>query len=66
MTQPEVTLITGVNGQDGAYLSELLLDNSYEVHGIERRASLFNTDRSDHPYQDPHLALPALRIARHR
>lgn len=47
-------LITGVTGQDGAYLSELLLDKGYEVHGIKRRASLFNTDRIDHLYQDPH------------
>ena len=44
MTQPKVALITGVTGQDGAYLSELLLDKGYEVHGIKRRASLFNTD----------------------
>lgn len=48
-------LITGVTGQDGAYLSELLLDKGYEVHGIKRRASLFNTDRVDHLYQDPHV-----------
>ena len=47
-------LITGVTGQDGAYLSELLLGKGYEVHGIKRRASLFNTDRIDHLYQDPH------------
>ncbi len=47
-------LITGITGQDGAYLSELLLDKGYEVHGIKRRASLFNTDRIDHLYQDPH------------
>lgn len=47
-------LITGVTGQDGAYLSELLLDKGYEVHGIKRRSSLFNTDRIDHLYQDPH------------
>jgi GDPmannose 4,6-dehydratase len=55
MTQPKVALITGVTGQDGAYLSELLLDKGYEVHGIKRRASLFNTDRVDHLYQDPHV-----------
>jgi len=48
-------LITGVTGQDGAYLSELLLKKGYEVHGIKRRASLFNTDRIDHLYQDPHI-----------
>jgi len=47
-------LITGVTGQDGAYLAELLLDKGYEVHGIKRRASSFNTDRVDHLYQDPH------------
>ncbi len=47
-------LITGVTGQDGAYLAEFLLAKGYEVHGIKRRASLFNTDRIDHLYQDPH------------
>ena len=47
-------LITGVTGQDGSYLAELLLDKGYEVHGIKRRTSLFNTDRIDHIYQDPH------------
>ena len=47
-------LITGVTGQDGAYLAEFLLEKGYEVHGIKRRASLFNTDRIDHLYQDPH------------
>jgi GDPmannose 4,6-dehydratase len=51
---PKVALITGVTGQDGAYLAELLLKKDYEVHGIKRRASLFNTDRVDHLYQDPH------------
>ena len=51
---PNVALITGVTGQDGAYLSELLLAKGYFVHGIKRRASLFNTDRIDHLYQDPH------------
>lgn len=50
----KVALITGVTGQDGAYLSELLLNKGYIVHGIKRRASLFNTDRIDHLYQDPH------------
>lgn len=48
-------LITGVTGQDGAYLAEFLLAKGYEVHGIKRRASLFNTDRIDHLYQDPHV-----------
>lgn len=47
-------LITGITGQDGAYLAELLLDKGYEVHGIKRRSSLFNTERIDHLYQDPH------------
>ncbi len=50
----KVALITGVTGQDGAYLSELLLDKGYEVHGIKRRSSLFNTDRVDHLYKDRH------------
>jgi len=49
-------LITGITGQDGAYLAEFLLEKGYEVHGIKRRASLFNTDRIDHLYQDPHEA----------
>jgi GDPmannose 4,6-dehydratase len=48
-------LITGVTGQDGSYLAELLLSKGYEVHGIKRRASLFNTERIDHIYQDPHV-----------
>jgi GDPmannose 4,6-dehydratase len=47
-------LLTGITGQDGAYLAELLLSKGYEVHGIKRRSSLFNTDRIDHLYQDPH------------
>jgi len=51
----KTALITGVTGQDGAYLSELLLKKGYMVHGIKRRASLFNTDRVDHLYQDPHV-----------
>ena len=50
----KTALITGVTGQDGAYLAEFLLDKGYEVHGIKRRASSFNTDRIDHLYQDPH------------
>ncbi|CAN5543432.1 GDP-mannose 4,6-dehydratase [soil metagenome] len=50
----KTALITGVNGQDGAYLSELLLEKGYMVHGIKRRASLINTERIDHLYQDPH------------
>lgn len=48
-------LITGITGQDGAYLAELLLSKGYEVHGVKRRSSLFNTDRIDHLYQDPHI-----------
>ena len=48
-------LITGVTGQDGSYLAELLLEKGYEVHGIKRRASLFNTERVDHIYEDPHI-----------
>ncbi len=51
----KVALITGITGQDGAYLAELLLNKGYVVHGIKRRASLFNTDRIDHLYQDPHV-----------
>jgi len=50
----KVALITGITGQDGAYLAELLLEKGYEVHGIKRRASSFNTDRIDHLYRDPH------------
>ena len=53
-------LITGITGQDGAYLAELLLEKGYEVHGIKRRTSLFNTDRIDHLYQDPHEKNPKL------
>ena len=51
----KVALITGITGQDGAYLAELLLGKGYIVHGIKRRSSLFNTDRIDHLYQDPHV-----------
>ena len=53
---PRIALITGITGQDGAYLAELLLSKGYIVHGIKRRASLFNTDRVDHLYQDPHVS----------
>jgi len=59
----KVALITGITGQDGAYLAEFLLEKGYEVHGIRRRASLFNTDRIDHLYQDPHL--PDTRLILH-
>ncbi len=51
----KVAFITGVTGQDGAYLSELLLKKGYMVHGLKRRSSLFNTERVDHLYQDPHI-----------
>ena len=54
MANIKVALITGITGQDGAYLAEFLLDKGYEVHGIKRRSSSFNTDRIDHLYQDPH------------
>ncbi len=52
---PKKALITGITGQDGSYLAEFLLQKGYEVHGIKRRTSLFNTDRIDHLYQDPHV-----------
>ena len=54
MKTPKKALITGITGQDGAYLAEFLLKKGYEVHGIKRRTSLFNTDRIDHLYRDPH------------
>ena len=53
--EPKVALITGITGQDGSYLAEFLLKKGYIVHGIKRRSSLFNTDRIDHLYQDPHV-----------
>ncbi|OUS09145.1 GDP-mannose 4,6-dehydratase [Rhodobacterales bacterium 52_120_T64] len=56
MPNPKTALITGVTGQDGSYLAEFLLEKGYEVHGIKRRASSFNTQRVDHIYQDPHVA----------
>ena len=55
----KVALVTGITGQDGAYLAEFLLEKGYIVHGIKRRASLFNTDRIDHLYQDPRVAIAA-------
>ena len=55
MTEKKVALITGITGQDGSYLAEFLLKKGYIVHGIKRRSSLFNTDRIDHLYQDPHV-----------
>ena len=58
----KTALITGINGQDGAYLAELLLEKGYMVHGIKRRSSLINTDRIDHLYQDPHSANVRLKL----
>jgi GDPmannose 4,6-dehydratase len=58
----KTALITGVTGQDGAYLAQLLLEKGYAVHGIKRRASLFNTDRVDHLYQDPHVNHPRFTL----
>ncbi|MDB4048714.1 GDP-mannose 4,6-dehydratase [Luminiphilus sp.] len=55
MTAKKTALVTGITGQDGAYLAELLLNKGYEVHGIRRRASMFNTARIDHLYSDPHV-----------
>lgn len=55
-------LITGITGQDGSYLAEFLLERGYEVHGIKRRASLFNTERIDHIYEDPHAPHPKLKL----
>jgi GDPmannose 4,6-dehydratase len=60
--QPKTALITGITGQDGAYLAELLLEKEYEVHGLKRRSSLFNTDRIDHLYQDPHEKNPSFKL----
>ncbi len=64
MTAPDrkVALITGVTGQDGAYLAELLLSKGYEVHGLKRRSSSFNTGRIEHIYQDPHEADPRFKL----
>ena len=55
MSNKKIALITGITGQDGSYLAEFLLKKGYEVHGVKRRSSLFNTDRIDHLYQDPHV-----------
>ena len=60
---PRKALITGVTGQNGAYLAEWLLGRGYEVHGLKRRTSLFNTDRIDHLYEDPHV--PDARLHLH-
>jgi GDPmannose 4,6-dehydratase len=62
MTQAKVALITGITGQDGSYLTEFLLEKGYVVHGIKRRASLFNTQRLDHIYQDPHIDNARLKL----
>ena len=59
----KVALITGITGQDGSYLAEFLLEKGYEVHGIKRRSSSFNTERIDNIYQDPHN--PDLRLKLH-
>ncbi len=60
-TNPQkVTLIAGITGQDASYLAEFVLEKGYVVHGIERRASLFNTERIDYFYQDPHVNHPNL------
>ena len=61
--KPRIALITGITGQDGAYLAEFLLGKDYVVHGIKRRSSSFNTGRVDHLYQDPHD--PNLRFTLH-
>ncbi len=61
-TNPRRALITGITGQDGSYLTELLLDKGYDVHGIIRRASNFNTERIDHLYHDPHETGPKMRL----
>ena len=60
MTKKKKALVTGITGQDGSYLAELLLEKGYQVHGIKRRASSFNTSRIDHLYQDPHESDPRL------
>ena len=60
MSHNKTALITGITGQDGSYLAELLLEKGYTVHGIKRRASLFNTERIDHLYEDPHAEDPSL------
>ena len=62
MSKTKTALITGITGQDGSYLAELLLEKGYQVHGIKRRASSFNTSRIDHLYQDPHESDPRLTL----
>ena len=58
----KTALITGITGQDGAYLAELLLSKGYSVHGLKRRSSLFNTQRIDHIYEDPHMPDPKFKL----
>jgi GDPmannose 4,6-dehydratase len=60
--QPQRALITGVTGQDGSYLAEFLLNKGYEVHGLKRRSSSFNTQRVDHLYEDPHIESPRFHL----
>ena len=55
MANPKIALISGITGQDGSYLAELLLEKGYQVHGIKRRSSSYNTSRIDHLYEEPHL-----------
>ena len=62
MARKKIALITGITGQDGSYLTELLLGKDYEVHGIIRRSSTFNTDRINHIYEDPHATNPQLKL----
>ena len=62
MSTPKKALITGITGQDGSYLAELLLEKGYYVHGIKRRASSFNTSRIDHLFQDPHESDPRFTL----
>ena len=60
--QKKVALITGITGQDGSYLAELLFKKNYLVHGIKRRSSSFNTQRIDHLYEDPHIENAKLKL----
>jgi GDPmannose 4,6-dehydratase len=62
MSKSKVALITGITGQDGSYLAEFLLQKNYQVHGIKRRASSFNTERIDHIFQDPHINNPSINL----
>ena len=61
----KIALITGITGQDGSYLAEFLIKKNYEVHGIKRRSSSFNTGRIDHLYEDPHISNPSLILHFH-